>query len=64
MANSENSFQITLASNAPVKLFPENRANSNRTKLYKTLDLAARGEGEWEVALADIAYLQNCENVL
>ena len=64
MANSENSFQITLPSNASVKLFPENRANSYRTKLFKTLDLGGGGESEWEVALVDIAYPQNWANVL
>ena len=64
MANGETSFQITLPSNASSKLFPENRANSYRTKLYKTLDLGGGGESDWEVALVDIAFPHNWANIL
>ena len=64
MANSETSFQITHPSNASSKLFPENRANSYGTKLYKTLDLGGGGECDWEVALVDIAFPHNWANIL
>ena len=59
---TEDSFQITLPSNASLRLFPQNRANSFKTQLVRELNLSARGE--WEVALVDIQFSQNWPNVL
>ena len=64
MAISEASFHIRHPRNASSKLFPENRANSYRTKPYKTLDLGGDGESEWEGALVDIGFPQNWPNIL
>ena len=61
MAGELNSFQISLPSNASMKLYPENRANSYRTKLYKAVDLSP--SEDYEMALVDILYPQNWPNI-
>ena len=63
MSDPDVPFQITLPSNASTNLFPENRANSYRTKLCKALNLGG-SDSEWEVALVDIAFPQNWQNIL
>ena len=46
-----------------MELFPDNRPNLFKTKLYKELTLGNSSE-EWEVALIDIQYPQNWPNIL
>ena len=61
MSAEQSAFQISLPSNASMKLYPENRANSYKTKLYKALDLSP--SEDYEVALVDILYPQNWPNM-
>ena len=58
---NEDSFQITLPSNASHKLFPANKPNSYRVQLQKTLHLEPN---QWEVAMVDIQFPNNWYNLL
>ena len=50
---SDREIQLTLPRNACCEVFPENRHNSYRTQLRKTLHLETL---DWEVAIIDIQY--------
>ena len=56
----ENSFQITLPSNASMELFPDNDASEYVTRLCKEISLT----GDWEAALIDIQYPRTWRNVM
>ena len=60
----EDSFQITLPSNASLDLYPQNRPNSYKTKLAKPVKLGNGVTSDWEVALVDLQFPQNWPNVL
>ena len=55
-----NDFQITLPSNSSNEIFPDNKPNSFKTNLAFPLEL----DGDWEVAIIDIQYPHNWNNVL
>ncbi len=48
----DRGFYVTLACNASLSVYPENRISSYTTRLAKTINL----KGEWQVGLAEIEY--------
>ena len=59
----QDSFQITLPSNASMDTFKENSANYFRTQLKKEIHLAG-GTAAWEVALTAIQYPISWPNII
>ena len=49
-------FYLTLPSNAPMDVFPDNKIESCHVKFPQTFDL----NGEWEVGLYSISYPNTC----
>jgi len=59
----QDSFQITLPSNASMETFKDNSANYFRTRLKKEIHLAG-GPSSWEVALSAIQYPVSWPNLI
>lgn len=58
---NEDSFQITIPSNASCEIYPNNKPNAYKIKLQKTVHLEPN---QWEFAMVDIQFPGNWLNLL